>query len=100
MYDAPVINSTGGNMAKTVIYLNRWNNFYHLMLMKVEGEQNRRLDSRFCHSLEQARKAVAYWMTEYEVAAEDYHDNSVVDLDDVFAWMDIDLSQELTGKPW
>ncbi len=43
---------------------------------------------------------MAYWQTEYEVAVEDAHDNSDVDLDDVFGWMDSDLSQELTGEPW
>jgi hypothetical protein len=91
---------SGGIAMRTVIYLNRWNDLYHLMLMKVEGEQSRRIDSRFSHSLEQARKALAYWQTEYEVAAEDVHDNSDVDLDDVFAWVDVDLSQELTGEPW
>lgn len=77
---------------KTVVFLNRWNDMFHLLLMKVEGEQSRRLDSRFSHSLEQARKAVAYWTTEYEVAVEDVHDNSDVDLDNLFAWMDVDLS--------
>jgi hypothetical protein len=49
---------------------------YPLMLMRVDGEQSHRFDSRFTRSLEQARKAVAYWQTEYAVAAEDVHDNS------------------------
>lgn len=85
---------------KTLIFLNRWNDLYHLILMKVEGERSYRLDSRYSRSLEQARKAVTYWQTEYEVAAEDVPDNSDVDLDEVFAWMNVDLSQELTGEPW
>jgi hypothetical protein len=85
---------------KTVIFLNRWNNLFHLILAKVEDEQSRRLDSRYARSLEQARKAVDYWRTEFEVAPEDIHDNSAVDLDDIFSWMDVDLSDDLEGKPW
>ena len=50
-----------------------------------------RIDSRFARSLEQARKAVAYWQTEFKVTAEDIHDNSMVNLDDIFSWMDVDL---------
>ena len=43
---------------KTVIYLNKWNRLYHLMLAVVDGEESRRLDSRYARSLDQARKAV------------------------------------------
>ena len=85
---------------RTVIFLNRWNGVFHLMLLKIDGEQSRRLDSRFARSLEQARKAVSYWKTEFRVADEDIHDNSAVDLDDLFAWMDVDLSSELEARPW
>jgi hypothetical protein len=77
---------------RTAIFLNRWNDLFHLMLMRVEGERGRRLDSRFYRSLDLARKMVEYWRAEYEVAAEDVHDNSGVDLDHVFAWMDVDLA--------
>lgn len=87
-------------MTKTVIFLNRWNDLYHLMLMRVEGETSRRLDSRYARSLEQARKAVEYWRTEFKVVDQDIHDNSVVDLDDIFSWMDVDLSEDLEGRPW
>lgn len=85
---------------RTMIFLNRWNDLYHLMLMKVDGDRSRRLDSRYARSLEQARKAVAYWQKEFNIAAEDVHDNSMVDLDDIFSWMDVDLSDDLEGKPW
>ena len=85
---------------KTVIFLNKWNDLYHLMLASVDGEDSRRLDSRYATSQEQARKAVAYWQTEFKVAAEDVQDNSMVDLDDIFSWMDVDLSGDLEGKPW
>lgn len=87
-------------MTKKVIFLNKWNDLFHLMLASVDGENSRRLDSRYCTSLEQARKAVAYWMNEFNVPAENVHDNSMVDLDDIFSWMDVDLSDELEGKPW
>ena len=85
---------------KAVIFLNRWNSMFHLMLACVDDENSRRLDSRYATSLEHARKAVAYWQTEFHVAAEDVHDNSMVDLDDIFSWMDVDLSDDLEGKPW
>ena len=85
---------------KNVIFLNRWNNLFHLMLSSVEGESSRRLDSRYATSLDQARKAVAYWMTEFNVTVENVHDNSMVDLDDIFSWMDVDLDADLDGKPW
>ena len=85
---------------KTVIFLNRWNTLFHLILMKVDGEKSHRLDSRFARSLEQAHKAVDCWQTEFEVAPEDIHDNSAVDLDDIFTWMDVDLTEDLKGKPW
>lgn len=60
------------NTMKTVIFLNKWSNLYHLMLASVgdDGENSRRLDSRYATSLEQARKAVAYWITEFNVTAE------------------------------
>lgn len=80
---------------RTVIFLNRWNDLFHLMLMEVNGENNRRLDSRFTPSREQARKAVDYWRTEYEVADEDVHDNSEVDLDHIFSWMDVDFARRV-----
>ena len=30
----------------------------------------------------------------------DVHDNSVVDLDDIFSCMDVDLDADLQGRPW
>src|SRR4051812_34981220 len=89
-----------GISMRTVIFLNRWNDPFHLLLMKADGEHSYRLDSRYTRSLEQARKAVAYWRTEYQVATEDVHDNSDVDLDHIFARMDVDLTDELAGEPW
>ncbi len=87
---------------KSMIFLNKWSSLYHLMLATVneDGENSRRLDSRYATSLEQARKAVAYWMAEFSIPAENVHDNSMVDLDDIFSWMDVDLDADLEGRPW
>ena len=85
-------------MTKTVIFLNRWNNFFRLMLSSLDGENSRRLDSRDAMSLEQARKAVADRMTEFHVAAEHVDDNSVADLADFFSRMDVDASDELKAS--
>jgi hypothetical protein len=46
-----------------------------MMQTKVDGEHSRRLESRFCRTLEQARKIMAYWQAECEDAA-DVHRNS------------------------
>jgi hypothetical protein len=83
-----------------VVFLNRWNDLFPMLLIRVDGEKSRGLNSRYARSLEQARKAVASWRTEYQVAAEDVHDNSDVDWDHLFAWMDVDLTDELAGEPW
>ena len=56
-------------MTKTVIFPNRRNNLFHLMQATVYGENCRRLDSRYATSLEQPRKAVVDWQTEFNVAA-------------------------------
>ena len=56
-------------MTKFVIFPNRRNNLFHLMHATVYGENCRRLDSRYATSLEQPRKAVADWQTEFNVAA-------------------------------
>jgi hypothetical protein len=39
-------------------------------------------------------------MTEFNVAAENVHDNSMVDLDNILSWMAVDLSDDHEGKPW
>lgn len=83
---------------KTVIYLNRWGSLFHLMLGTIDGDAYRRLRSRFCGTLEDARRVVANWQAEHEVPAENIHDNSEIDLDDLFAWMDIDLSDARDAK--
>lgn len=83
---------------KTVIYLNRWNSMFHVMLGGIEGDTHRRLRSRFCWSLEEARRVVAHWQAEHEVATENVHDNSEIDLDDLFAWMDVDLHDASDGE--
>jgi hypothetical protein len=85
---------------KSVIFLNRWNDRFHLMLLKEVGEESHRLDSRYARSLEQAHKAIDYWRTEFEVDPDDIHDNSSVNLNDIFSQMDVDLRDDLEGMPW
>lgn len=75
----------------TVAYLNRWSHFYHLMLAVVDGDVHRRLDSRFCTSLAEARRLLGQWRDEYAIPATHLHDNSGIDLDILFAQMDVDI---------
>lgn len=76
---------------KTVVYLNQWADLYHAMLAVVDDTTHRRQQSRFCRTLEEARMLVAAWVEKYQVEAEDVHDNSGIDLDILFAHMEIDL---------
>jgi hypothetical protein len=89
----------GDDIVRTAIFLNRWTNIFHLILVQLDGEQCIRMDSRYARSLEQARKAVEYWRTEFNVANEDVHDNSCVNMDEIFSWMDLDMD-DLEGRPW
>lgn len=75
----------------TVAYLNRWSHLYHLMLAVVDGDVHRRIDSRFCTSLGEARRVLARWQEEHDIAAQHVHDNADIDLDVLFSQMDIDL---------
>ncbi len=75
----------------TVAYLNRWSHLYHLMLAVVDGDVHRRLDSRFCTSLGEARRTLARWRDDHAIPAQHVHDNSDIDLDILFAQMDVDF---------
>jgi hypothetical protein len=78
---------------RPVIYLNRWNDMIHLMrAVVVNDTTHRRLESRFCLSLEDARTQAEQWVEEYHVAVEDVHDNTGIDLDILFAHIEIDLN--------
>lgn len=75
----------------TVAYLNRWSHLYHLMLAVVDGDVHRRLDSRFCTSLSEARRLLDQWRTAHAIPAPHVHDNSDIDLDVLFSQMDVYL---------
>jgi hypothetical protein len=75
----------------TVAYLNRWSDLYHLMLAVVDGDTPRRIDSRFCTSLDDAQRVLGGWRDEYAIPTQHVHDNSDIDLDVLFAQMDVDL---------
>ncbi len=83
---------------KTVAYLNRWADLYHLMLAVADGDTHRRIDSRFCTSLDDARRLLARWRADCAIAAEDVHDNSDIDLDILLAHMDVDLEGAAESK--
>lgn len=76
----------------TVAYLNRGSHLYHLMLAVVDGDVHRRLDSRFCTSLGEARRVLKGWQNEHAITAPHVHDNSDIDLDVLFDQMDVDFS--------
>lgn len=75
----------------TVAYLNRWSDLYHLMLAVVDGDVHRRIDSRFCTSLGEARRVLGRWQDEHAIPSRHVHDNSDIDLDILFAQMDVDF---------
>jgi hypothetical protein len=64
---------------------------YHLMLAVVDGDAHRRIDSRFYASLDDARRVLGRWRDQYAIPAQHVHDNSDIDLDILFAQMDVDL---------
>lgn len=77
---------------KHVVYLNRWNDLFHVVhAVVIAGTVHRRLDSRYCRTLPEARSVVAGWIEDHHVAAENVHDNSEIDLDVLFGQMEIDL---------
>lgn len=76
----------------TVAYLNRWSHLYHLMLAVVDGDVHRRIDSRFCTSLGEARRVLGRWRDEHAIPAPHVHDNSDIDLDILFDQMDVDFN--------
>ena len=76
---------------KHIIYLNRWNDLFHLLVAVTDDDTHRVVKSRFCKTLAEARTTVAMWQEDYGVADEDVRDNSGIDLDVLFAHIEIDL---------
>jgi len=76
----------------TVAYLNRWSHLYHLMLAVVDGDVHRRIDSRFCSSLSEARRVLRWWQDAHAIPVQQVHDNSDIDLDILFEQMYVDLN--------
>ena len=51
------MRTSRGYNTTTVLFLNKWNDLFHLMLTKVDGEQSRDLEIRFCRTLEHAARS-------------------------------------------
>jgi hypothetical protein len=84
---------------KHVVYLNRWNDMFHVMLaVVIDGTVHRRLGSRYCQSLTEARSVVAGWVEQHHVTTEDVHDNSEIDLDLLIGQMEIDMDDVTDSK--
>jgi hypothetical protein len=77
---------------KPVIYLNRWGQIYHLMVVVIDGENEHRLHSRLCLSLREASRMVEQWRHKYNVADADVTDNSRVDMNELLKEMETDFS--------
>ena len=75
-----------------LIYLNRWGMVYHAILTTVTEDEDRVLASRVCMSLEEARRLIVGWQTQHGIAAEDIHDNSRLDLNELLAGIETDFT--------
>jgi hypothetical protein len=64
----------------------------------VDGDTHRRIDSRFCTSLDYAHRLLTRWWADHAIAIEDAHDDSDIDLDILFAHMDVDLAGAAESK--
>ncbi len=76
---------------KHAIYINRWADLFHVMLAELDDDTHRVFRSRFCKSLDEARRLVAVWQNNHIVPDEDVRDNSGIDLDVLLAHMEIDF---------
>ena len=77
---------------KTVIaYLNRWSDFYHLMLSEQIGDTHRRIESLFVPTLAEARTLLSRWQHDHDIEPQNVLDNSGLDLDELIGWMTVDF---------
>ena len=74
-----------------LIYLNRWGLVYHAILTTVTEEEDRVLISRVCMSLDEARRLIEGWQVQHGIAAQDIHDNSRLDLNELLAGIETDF---------
>lgn len=65
-----------GIAVKIVVFLNKWSDLFHLLLMRMDGEKGRRLDSRYTRSSSDLRTV---WATaSCSVLIEDANSSSFV----------------------
>lgn len=75
-----------------IAFLNRWGHIFHVILVVTDGHEERRLHSRICLSLEEARSQIEHWQQKYYIAADDVQDNSRIDLNELMKGMPTDFA--------
>lgn len=73
------------------VYINRWADLFHVLLAEVEDYSHRIVRSRFYKTLDEARSVVVRWQINHVIPDEDVRDNSGIDLDVLFAHIEVDL---------
>ena len=66
-----------------LIYLNRWGIVFHAILTTDSEAEDRIMASRVCTSLEEARRLIDGWQVQHGIAADDIHDNSRLDMNEL-----------------
>ncbi|MCE9562920.1 MAG: hypothetical protein K8U57_12825 [Planctomycetes bacterium] len=70
---------------KHVIFLNRWGLVFHVMLSAVTEGGDRNVSSRICLSHDEARRLIDQWQRSFDIADDDVHDNSRLDMNEIFS---------------
>jgi hypothetical protein len=68
---------------KHVIFLNRWGVIFHVILSAVTEGEDRNVSSRICPSLGEARRLIDQWQRNFDIADDDVHDNSRLDMNEI-----------------
>lgn len=71
--------------------MNRWSDFFHLMLAEQIGDTHRRIESLFVPTITEARTLLARWQRDHAIEPQNVLDNSGLDLDELIGWMTVDF---------
>ena len=77
---------------RNIVFLNRWGQVFHLMLVVTDGQTDHRLHSRICLSLDEAHRLIDCWRQRYYIASGDVQDNSHIDMNELLKGMETDFS--------